>query len=115
MAKEPANRAERASPVLRPTKFGKRLRHFAYADTTDPADVIDRIEYQVSEDGGAMWTMLAYATSAVAGVHPADSAGRVNKPGIIVHLSIPLVGAIFRTVIEHRTGKALGAVAEERG
>lgn len=113
MAKEPANRAERASPTLHPTKFGKRLRHFAYADTSDPADVIDRIEYQMSEDGGATWTMIAYATNAVASVHPEDPTAKMNKPGFRVDLSMEKAGPIFRTVISHRTGKALGAKAED--
>lgn len=85
--------------------------HFAYADTTDPADVIDRIEYQASDDGGKTWRMVAFATGVVPSPPPNDQKGPVQRPGVFVSLRLKS-DALFRTVIIHTTGKPIQAKAQ---
>lgn len=73
---------EIASASVAPTK-DERQDHGAFADTVDPADTVDRVEYQCSDDGGKTWRCLAFVTGAVAAPPPNDPKGPINRPGVI--------------------------------
>lgn len=100
---------KRGSPMLSPMDR-RKTRHLCVADTLDPADVIDRVEYQESRDGGVTWRVVAFCTDAVAAAR--EPGGVVHPPGLVVR-TVQEPGVLYRTVIEHRTGKALSARCAE--